>query len=162
MSPEPSLSATLWGRESFTIKQAIDVVMTFDLAELWLETVFNIHVVVLCVLARASWNITNISFHKLLVAHVVFSMSAHQVSFQICRATAALNSCSTDLTCGQTSVQMSLLLIKSKSLTNFRFQISWCLVNSVGVVGHVVVVVVVVVFPSDTLTLLSRESHVDL
>ena len=161
MSPEPSLSATLWGRESFTIKQVIDVVMTFDLAELWLETVFNIHVVVLRVLACASCNVANASIHRRLVTRVVFSMSSHQVSFQTCRATAALNICSTDLTWGQTSVHMSLLLIKSKSLTNFRFQISWCLVNSVGVVGHVVVVVVVV-FPSDTLTLLSRECHVDL
>ena len=37
---------------------------------------------------------------------------------------------------------MSLLLIKSKSLPDFRFQTSWCIVNSVGAVGHVVVVVV--------------------
>ena len=59
-------------------------------------------------------------------------------------------SCSTDLTCGQTSVQVSLLLIKYKHPPNFRFQISWCIVNSVGVVGHVVVLLVV--SPSDTLT----------
>ena len=49
---------------------------------------------------------------------------------------------STDVTRGQTSVQMSLLLIKSKSLPNFRFQISCCIVNSVGYV------VVLMVFPS--------------
>ena len=53
----------------------------------------------------------------------------------------------------QISVQMSLLLVKSKSLLNFRFRTRWCIVNSVGVVGHVVVVVV---FPLDTLTLLSQ------
>ena len=114
------------------------------------------YVVVLRVLACASCNATNVSIHRLLVAHLVFSMPSHQVSFQICRATAALNSSSTDLTSDQTFVQMSLLLIKSKSLTDFKFQIIWCIVNSVGVV------VVLVVFASDTLTLLSRESCIDL
>ena len=84
-------------------------------------------------------------------------MQSHQVSFQICRSTAVLISCSADLTYGQTFVQMALLLIKSKSLSNFRFQISWCIVNNVGVVGHAVVV-----FPLDMLTLLSRESRIDL
>ena len=54
---------------------------------------------------------------------------------------------------------MSFPLIKSKSLPNIRFQISWHIVNSVGVVGHVVVVEV---FPSDMLMLLSGESRVDL
>ena len=85
--------------------------MTLDRAELWLEKVFNSHVVVLHVLACASCNVTNVSIHRLLIACVVF-------------------------------VQMSLLLEISKSLPDFRFQISWCIVNSVGVVGHVVLVVV--------------------
>ena len=87
-------------------------------------------------------------------------MPSNQVSFQICRATTVLTSCSRDLTCGQTFVQMFLLLIKSKSPPNFRFQISWCIVNSVGVVGHIVVVHVF--FPLDTQKLLLRESRVEV
>ena len=125
---------------------------------MWLEKVFNIHVFVLRVLACASCSVLDVSIHRLLVTCVVFSMLSHQVSFQICRAAAVLIICSTDLTCGQTSVQMFLLLIESKFLPNFRSQIGCCIVNSVGVAGHVVLVV----FPSDTLVLLFRESCVEL
>lgn len=57
------------------------------------------------------------------------------------------------------NTEMSLFLIKSKSLPNS--QISWCIVNSAGVVEHAVVVLLVV-FPSETLMLLSGESRVDL
>ena len=49
---------------------------------------------------------------------------------------------------------MCLLLRKSKSLPNLRFQISWCIVNSVEVVVRHVVVDVLVFFSSDTLMLL--------
>ena len=55
------------------------------------------------------------------------------------------------------NTEMSLM--KSKSLPNS--QISWCIVNSAGVVEHAVVVLLVV-FPSETLMLLSGESRVDL
>ena len=79
--------------------------MILDLAELWLD----VDVVVLHVLAHASCNITHISIHRLLVACVVFSMLSHQVSFQICLATAVLNNCSTDFTYGQTSKCSSFL-----------------------------------------------------
>ena len=82
----------------------------------------------------------------LLTLASIDSSSSHQVNFQICCATAVLISCSTDLTYGQTFVQMSLLPIKSKCLPNFRFQISCCIVNSIGVVR-----LVVVTFPSDML-----------
>ena len=84
--------------------------------ELWLEKVFNSHVVVLCVLACASCNVANISLHRLLVARVVFSTPSRQVSFQICCATAVLISRSTDLTYGQTFVPPSYKIRISSKL----------------------------------------------
>ena len=57
-----------------------------DLAELWLscglKKSLKSHVVVLRVLACASCNVTNVSFHRLLVTRIVFSMQSHQVIFR--------------------------------------------------------------------------------
>ena len=120
------------------------------MVKLWLEKVLNNLVTVLRVLACASCNVPNVSIHRLLAARVVFSMVSFRFVLLPLYLLAVLQTSST----GQTFVQMSLLK-KSKSLPNFRFQISWCIVNSIGVVGYVVVLPLVV-FPSDTLTLLSR------
>ena len=94
-------------------------------AKLSLEKVFKSHEVVLHVLACASCINTNVSVHRLLVVRVVFPMLSHQVGFHISHATAVLNSCSADLTYGQTFVQMSLL-IKPKCLPNIIFQLMHC------------------------------------